>query len=122
MIRPLAVLFLFAVVALPAFAAPVPKAVKKPAVPSVSGIVWVGDDTDFKRVTYTFEASGRLTYSYGGTTYQNGTWAQDGDTLTWETNKHYADYTLKYADGVFSGSAKNVTGLTWQVAIRPQEK
>ena len=119
MLRPLLSLL---VLALPTFAAPVPKAVKKVAAPPVAGTVWIGDDSDFRRVTYTFEANGRLTYSYGGTTYQNGTWLQDGDTLTWETNKHYADYTLKYADGVFSGSAKNVTGLTWQVAIRPQEK
>ncbi len=116
------VLPLLLLVALPLSAAPVPKA--KGKAPDVAGTKWVATDADRDGdvIAYTFEAGGKLVYSYGGKTYDNGTWKQDGDDLTWETNGHYADYTLAFKEGQFVGSAKNVNGKSWDVTIRPEDE
>lgn len=113
MFRPLTVFTLATTVAV---SAPVPEAVKVKA-PPLAGTTWVGQDETHGRVEYTFEAGGRLAYTYGGTTYRNGTWAQTGDTLTWQTNDRYAEFTLRFRAGGFEGTAENVTGRTWAVKL-----
>lgn len=109
---------------LPAFAAPVPKAVKKPAVPSVSGTSWLHQGHEHGPVTYTFEENGRLSYRFEGqeANHECGSWKLDGDTLKWDTHNHYADFTVTFSDGVFTGTAKSVEGKSWAVTLKPVVK
>jgi len=123
MLRPLFALLLFT---LPVLAAPVPKSVKpKSSVPSLAGTRWVGVNSvaDLGTIEYEFKDGGDLSYAkHNGQTRTNGTWKQDGDTLTWSVNNGYANYTLTYKDGAFEGSATNVKGVTWQIKLSPVEK
>ena len=119
MLRPLAVALLFT---LPLVAAPVPKAVKKPAVPQVAGTSWVGSNGDNSSYEYTFTADGTFTAEQNGRPYSKGTWKQDGDTLEWEFNSRYAVYTVAFARDAFEGAAVNVRGRSWPVTLKPFPK
>ena len=102
--------------AVPLFAAPVPKdfAPKKDL---IAGTTWVGDGI-CGPTTYTFEADGRLTYSYGSSCWRNGTWTLDGDKLYWEVNQKYAEFNGTVKDGVVTGSAHNVAGGNWTLTFK----
>ena len=119
MLRPLAVLL---VLALPALAAPVPKAVKKPVAPQVVGTCWVGSNGNNSTYEYTFNADGTFTAEQNGRPYSKGTWKQDGDTLEWDFNNRYSVYTVTFAGDNFEGTAVNVKGKSWSVTLKPIPK
>ena len=106
--------------------APVPKAVKAKKTPAVEGTTWIAEHTasDLGRIDYTFLPDGKLSYRYAnGTVYTEGSWKQDGEQLYFEVNGRYAEYTVTYRDGQFTGDAKNVVGKTWTLTMtRPDDK
>lgn len=125
MLRPLALLF---ALALPAFAAPVPKALKSKT-PAMAGTRWVCI-YDIAGSMYTmewqFKEAGVLTVVHKGE--ESGgrpIWVQDGDTLTVSMNEGDIRCTLTYKDGAFEGSGANGSILekkTWTVTLTPAEK
>jgi hypothetical protein len=104
-------------------AMPIPK--KKP-IPNVEGLTWVSDEqsVDLGIIEYTFSKDGILDYKYikNGSTYTGGSWKQSGEDLYWECNNKYVEYNLKFKDGNFVGSAKNIVGLKWDVTLLPKSK
>jgi hypothetical protein len=105
-------------------AMPIPK--KKP-VPSVEGQMWISDEqlgSQLGIVEYTFFKDGKFEYRYKntGATYTVGSWKQTGEDLYWECNDKYVEYNLKYKDGKFVGSAKNIRDLNWEITISPKTK
>jgi hypothetical protein len=121
MIRSIAVSFLVAIPG-PLLADPIPKDVRE--IPKIKGTTWTGTDSMETVMTCTFCDDGTLEYTSthkGGmpTTYRNGTWKQDGKNVSWEMNQHYADYTGTVAKGKMEIAAKNVTGLTWTLTLKP---
>ncbi len=119
MLRALAVALVCGTAAL---AAPVPKAVKKPAVPQLAGTSWVGSNGNNGSYAYTFNADGTFAAEQNGRPYSKGTWKQDADTLEWEFNNRYSVYTVTFARDVFEGTAVNVRGKSWPVTLTPFPK
>ena len=97
-------------------AAPVPKTLKK-KVESLAGTTWVGQEDGFGRVSYTFEANGVLVYSYRGSTWRDASWTQDGETVTFEINKRFSEFSGAVIDGVLSGERSNKNGLRWPLTV-----
>jgi hypothetical protein len=95
-------------------------------VPAVVGTTWVSNDQaeHIGVIEYTFAAGGALEYRYvkSGASFSNGTWRQDGAALYWEVNTRYAEFNLTFADGGFTGTAHNVAGKNWDVAITAKEE
>ena len=121
MTRPLALLFAVLLLLAPTSAAPVPKGKKK--APDVTGTVWTCDESEAKLgvIEYTFGGGGKLTWRYNGTAYTAGSWAQDGDALTWEVNQKYVEYTTAYDGTAFVGGALNKPGLKWAITLTARE-
>ena len=101
-----------------AVAAPVPKAIKKSAVPPVAGTSWVGSNGNTGSFEYTFHEGGQFTAEQNGRPYSKGTWKQDGDALEWEFNNRYSVYTVTFAKDAFDGTAVNVRGKSWPVTLK----
>ena len=54
-----------------------------------------------------------LSYEYGGNSYRNGTWWQDGDTLNFQMNNGYRLFTGTIKGRLLAGESKNVRGEQW---------
>ncbi|MCU0704502.1 MAG: hypothetical protein MUF18_11045 [Fimbriiglobus sp.] len=117
---------LVALLAVPVFAAPIPKALLKPKVPLVAGTKWVAEQeaSDISPCEFTFHGGGGMTWGYPTRkqAFTDGRWEQTGDTLTYSVNNRYAWTNLTYQDGEFVGTATNVKGKTWKVTLRPEAK
>ncbi|MEZ6142001.1 MAG: hypothetical protein R3B84_15655 [Zavarzinella sp.] len=95
--------------------------VKKLAIPQLDGTTWISETFEKRTMLVTFLPNGILRYSYGGTTYENGTWKQTGDTLYWEKNQKYAEFNAKITSEKIEGKCHNVTGLKWETTLVPSE-
>ena len=83
--------------------------------PRLAGTCWLGSDYAGERQVLRFLPGGVLNYGLvHRTRYQNGTWAQVGNVVTMETNRHYADYEGFVAGDRITGSARNITGSRWR--------
>lgn len=79
----------------------------------LDGTRWSGTTVDGP-ITFEFLVGGILRYTTETGTYTNGTWQQLGNTLQFEMNGHYADYTGRIRGGRMSGSAHNTPGRSWE--------
>ena len=64
-------------------------------------------------LTLEFLVGGILRYTTPAGTWTNGTWEQHANTVTFEMNSHFADYSGHIRGGRMSGTARNRTGRTW---------
>lgn len=83
------------------------------SVSPLDGTRWSGTTVD-GAITFEFLVGGILRYTTETGTYTNGTWQQLGNTLQFEMNGHYADYTGRIRGGRMSGTARNTPGRTWE--------
>src|SRR6185312_5178168 len=82
--------------------------------PPLEGTTWTGPDSDGTEWSFMYLPKGRLRYTLSGTTYDDrGTWKQEGDHVTMETNNHYADFTAHIHGDQMEGSAENTAGKSW---------
>ena len=78
----------------------------------VDGTTWVGADHEGP-LTLEFLVGGILRYTKPGGTYINGTWQQHSNTITFETNSHYADWTGEIRGRRMTGTGHNRQGARW---------
>ena len=83
------------------------------AVVPLDGTRWAGTTVDGP-ITFEFLVGGILRYTTETGVYTNGTWQQLGNTLQFEMNGHYADYTGRIRGGRMSGTAHNTPGRSWE--------
>jgi hypothetical protein len=100
-----------------AFADPIPK--KSRQVQQVKDTKWEGMDSLGHRETYHFMSDGAMEYAMDSARSNIGSWKQDGKKVTWECNNKYAEYEGTIENGEIKMEAKNVTGLTWSVTLKP---
>lgn len=74
---------------------------------------WTGTTID-GAITLEFLVGGILRYTTANGTYTNGTWTQLGNSVQFEMNGHYADYTGQVRGTRMSGSARNRQGRAWE--------
>ena len=74
---------------------------------------WVGSNHE-GAITFEFLIGGILRYSTPNGTWTNGTWSQQGNTITFEMNSHYADYTGQIRGTHMSGTGHNTRGARWE--------
>ena len=85
-------------------------------VASIAGTTWHGMDLYISTLVpyqYTFQTDHVLQYSYQGSTYTNGTWRQEGDTVYMETNNHFSDRVGQITGNKMDGKGWNVKGQKW---------
>jgi hypothetical protein len=78
----------------------------------VDGTTWVGSDHEGP-LTLEFLVGGILRYTKPGGTYTNGTWQQSSNTITFETNSHYADWAGEIHGTRMTGTGRNRQGVRW---------
>jgi hypothetical protein len=110
-------LFALLVISSPGRADPIPKE-DRTAV-KVEGTTWEGEDTLGTKWRCRFFPDGVLEYTTNGNTYRKASWKQDGKRLYWECNNRYAEYEGDVKRDEMKLDARNVTGKTWTVTIRP---
>jgi len=89
----------------------------------VAGTTWLADDGPLGQVTYFFEPSGVLVYTYAnGTQYRNGTWKQQGDQLYFEANQAYREFRAPIRSGKIVGPSWNKAGNHWTTTLTPQRR
>ena len=81
--------------------------------PRLAGTVWSGADSTNQSLVLRFLPTGKLSYSQGATTWENGTWSQVGNVLVAETNGHYADYEGVVAGTTLRGASRNIARFSW---------
>ncbi len=90
----------------------------------IVGSTWKGEyrwsDGEVDHETDTFNPNSSLTYAYNGSTYDNGHWTQDGSSVSWNTNDHYADYQGQMQGDQITGTMKNKQGFTGTFSITKQ--
>ena len=74
---------------------------------------WVGANHE-GAITLEFLIGGILRYTTANGTWTNGTWSQQGNTVTFEMNSHYADYTGQIRGTHMSGTGHNTRGARWE--------
>ena len=79
----------------------------------VDATTWVGSDHE-GALTLEFLVGGSLRYTKPSGTWTNGTWSQQGNTITFEMNSHYADYTGQIRGTHVSGTGQNTRGARWE--------
>lgn len=78
----------------------------------IEGTRWTGSDHEGP-LTLEFLAGGILRYTKPSGTYTNGTWQQTSNTITFETNSHYADWTGVIRGRRITGTGHNRQGVRW---------
>lgn len=73
---------------------------------------WQGTNYEGE-LTLEFLIGGILRYTAPSGTWTNGTWHQAGNTITFEMNSHFADYTGRIRGPRMSGTAHDRHGRTW---------
>jgi hypothetical protein len=99
-----------------ALADTIPKADRNPV--KVEGTTWEGQDSLGSKWKFTFEKDGVLKY-FLESTKSNASWKQSGKTLYLECNNKYCEFDGTVDKQQISLEGHNVTGLKWQVTIRP---
>jgi hypothetical protein len=76
------------------------------------GTTWNGEGLD-GTITFDFLADGILRYSTADSSYTNGTWQQSGNTISFEMNARFAEWTGRIDAARMAGSAHNSAGRRW---------
>jgi hypothetical protein len=90
-----------------------------PPPPTIAGTTWAGNDSDGSDWTFTFRPDGLLSYKLKSST-GDGTWKQDGNTVSMDVNNKYATFNGTIAGDRMSGAASNVTGHRWTWTFEKQ--
>jgi hypothetical protein len=81
---------------------------------ALAGSVWEGSTVwkSGEKVNWWvhFRGDGVMVYAYRSSTYDNGRWRQDGATISFDTNNHYADYSGTATLAGMTGSSRNEPG------------
>lgn len=86
----------------------------KPAIaPSVENTTWKGHGNKKKLLILYFKPKGILHYKSPTGFFKNATWKQTGNTIYFETNKKYAEYSGTIVGHTMKGKAHNVVDLKW---------
>lgn len=88
-------------------------------VQSLEGTTWAGDGAVAFTI-YRFERGGVLGYSYNNSSYRNGTWKQEGDSLYFECNKKYYEFRGTIRDNEITGQSWNIKGGKWNLRFERQ--
>jgi hypothetical protein len=89
---------------------------KEPA--SIAGTEWVGmDNPERFIITYRFEEGGVVAYAYGGNSYRNGTWKQDGKKVYFELNNKFRELEATIEGEVITGDSWNTRNLKWRTTL-----
>ncbi len=83
----------------------------------LGGSSWFGSDIESGDWEITFEKDGRITYSYNGRTFKNGSWQWQGNTLYFETNKKYYEFRGAFQGNLIDGESWNVQGIRWHTSM-----
>lgn len=100
---------------------PTPTKPAFPAANSLANTVWTAVDKDEQPLVLRFQPDGKLEYVFGGETFRNGTWRQEGDAVAFEMNNKYVEYEGKRSGQALAGSAKDQKGQTWKWKASPGE-
>ena len=73
---------------------------------------WVGTTLDGP-ITLEFLVGGILRYTTSNGTFSNGTWTQMGNTVQFEMNGHFADFSGRIRGARMSGGAHNRQDRAW---------
>lgn len=87
-------------------------------VATVEGTVWKGETNPGEVFIVRFEKGGILCYTSPSGTFRNGTWTQKGNAIYLEMNQRYAEYRGVLAGNRLTGTAGNITGLTWTWSVQ----
>jgi hypothetical protein len=89
----------------------------------IAGSTWVADDGPLGTVTYFFEPSGVLVYTYSnGTEYRNGTWKVEGTRLYFEANQAFREFRAPIRADKIVGPSWNKGGNTWTTTLTPKRR
>jgi hypothetical protein len=114
--QPLPVLVLLLLIAGPVAAAPRLKP-EKPSTPPLADTSWAGKTLEGWDMTIDFEADGRMTVSYRGSSFKVASWRQEGPKVYYEMNNKYCEFEGKFVDGAIDGETRNVTGKVWSTRL-----
>jgi hypothetical protein len=89
----------------------------KPTVPALVGTSWAGKTAEGWDMTIDFQADGKMTVSYRGSSYNVAGWRQDGEKVYYEMNNKYCEFEGKFVDGAIEGETHNVTGKVWTTRL-----
>lgn len=83
----------------------------------MAGTRWYGSDIESGDWEITFEKGGKITYTYKGRTFRNGSWQWQGDALYFETNKKYYEFRGTLQGNSIDGESWNVKGIRWHTSM-----
>ena len=76
------------------------------------GTTWNGEGLDGE-ITFEFLGDGILRYTTADSSYTNGTWQQSGNTISFEMNARFAEWTGRIEAARMAGAAHNSAGRRW---------
>ena len=79
----------------------------------LDGTTWSGSNHEGS-ITFEFLIGGILRYTTPNGTWTNGTWRQQGNSVTFAMNDGYAEYTGRISGTRMSGTGQNRTGARWE--------
>ena len=79
---------------------------------------WFGSDIESGDWEISFEKDGKITYSYNGRTFHNGSWQWQGGALYFETNNKYYEFRGTLVGYLIDGESTNVKGIRWHTSMR----
>lgn len=80
--------------------------------PALAGTTWSASDVT-GTVIYRFQPGGSLEYEYGGHTYRNASWKQEGPRVLIEINDGFSERSGKVLGGRIVGEGWNRHGQRW---------
>ncbi len=80
---------------------------------SLAGSTWEGRGLD-GTITLEFLPDGTLRYTTADETWANGSWRQHADSVSFEMNSGYAEWSGRVGSTRMAGSAHNRSGRQWQ--------
>jgi hypothetical protein len=84
-----------------------------PATPSLADSTWRVTTSHGRELVLKFLKTGVLEYTSPAGTFQNATWSQQGDKVTFEMNKKYAEWTGTLKGDEIEGTGANINGDQW---------
>lgn len=81
---------------------------------SIAGTTWSGTDSDGDYYVLTFDQDGTLAYQSPTGSYRNGKWTQSKNSVHFEMNDHFSEYSGKINGNIIQGKAWNKSGHRWR--------
>lgn len=84
-----------------------------PETPSLADSTWRVTTSHGRELILKFLKNGVLEYTSPAGNFQNATWSQQGDKVTFEMNKKYAEWTGTLKGDEIEGTGTNINGDQW---------